>query len=136
MSIENIDIKLGGDTVVTATGSSASFARDGVPVASGIHFVNIGQVFPNQTQLTIKSRPPILDTKTGTYGKVKKSISLARPFSLPSGQVVFNTIRFEVEVHPLMDSYLDPGASDDLIDQMVQLIASPALSAFRSNGSL
>lgn len=91
---------------VSATGGTAQvFADDGITIANGLHLIVPADTdYQTRRQATAKYRPPTLDSKTGVYGKDKKSISYAVPIVLATGQVVFNTIRIEREVHPSLSA--------------------------------
>lgn len=87
---------------VSATGGSAlAFASDGVSIPNGTHLIVTADTdYQTRRQVTAKYRPPTLDTKTGVYGKDKKSLTLVKPLVLSNGTVVFNTLRIEREMHP------------------------------------
>jgi hypothetical protein len=81
---------------------------------------------------TVKYRPPTIDTKTGAYSKDKKSISFAVPSVLPSGVVIFNTIRLEREVHPSLTA----AAAAEFNAIGAQLLTDSETAAFWASGSL
>jgi hypothetical protein len=80
----------------------------------------------------VKYRQPTLDAKTGVYGKDKKSISYAVPQVLTSGQVVFNTIRIEREVHPSLAA----ATCVEMNKIGAQLLSDTDLDSFWATGSL
>lgn len=124
---------LSGATVSVTGGSAVAFSDDGVSIQNGLHLVVPGDTdYQTRRQATVKYRPPTLDAKTGVYGKDKKTISFVVPQVLASGQVVFNTIRIEREVHP---SALAATVTD-LNKIGAQLLVDPDLDAFWAAGAL
>lgn len=125
---------LANATSVAATGGSALvFADDGVTIPNGLHLIVPGDTdYQTRRSLTAKFRPPTLDTKTGQYGKDKKSLCLAQPVVLDDGRVVFNTIRIEREVHPSITA----AAALELCQLGAQLLVDDDVVDFWANGSL
>lgn len=132
MGLKNM--ALATSATVTATGGvPISFADDGVTVQNGLHLIVPADTdYATRRQATVKYRPPTLDPKTGAYGKDKKSISFAVPLILPSGQVVFNTIRLEREVHPSLPA----GAAAELCNLGAQFLTDADVLAFWATGSM
>lgn len=124
---------LAGGTVGTTGGAAQVFADDGQTIANGLHLIVPADAdYQTRRQATVKFRPPTLDTKTGSYGKDKKSISYAVPLVLTDGRVVFNTIRIEREVHPSMTA----AAAAELNVIGAQLLTDSDVTNFWANGSL
>lgn len=124
---------LSGATVAATGGSALAFAEDGVSIANGIHLmVPSDSDYQTRRVVTVKQKQPTLDPKTGSYGKDKKSISLALPQVLTDGRVVFNTVRIEREVHPSL------AAADalELCKLGAQLLVDGDVADFWANGSL
>jgi len=124
---------LSGATVSATGGTSLAFSDDGVSIQNGLHLVVPADTdYQTRRQATVKYRPPSIDVKTGVYGKDKKSISLTKPMVLTSGQVVFNTIRIEREVHPSLE------ASDvlELNKLGAQLLIDADVDGFWTAGAL
>lgn len=124
---------LAGASVAATGGSAQVFADDGVTIANGVHLIVPADAdYQTRRQATVKYRPPVLDAKTNTYGKDKKSISYAIPTVLSDGRVVFNTIRVEREVHPSIS------ASDaaEMNSIGAQLLVDSDVAAFWASGSL
>jgi len=96
---------LAGATVSASGGTAQVFASDGQTIQNGLHLIVPADTdYQTRRVATCKFRAPALDVKTGAYGKDKKSISYAIPIVLTTGQVVFNTIRLEREVHPSLSA--------------------------------
>lgn len=96
---------LTGATVSASGGTALAFADDGVSIQNGLHLVVPADTdYQTRRQATAKVKQPTLDTKTGAYGKDKKTISLTLPQVLTDGKVVFNVIRVEREVHPSLSA--------------------------------
>jgi len=116
-------------TVTMAGGDTVGFVEDGVQISGGKHFITTVGEF----QVTLKNRPAVLDAKTGTYGKSKRTMSITRPVVLPSGRIVFNTVRIEQETHPSLDAAM----VQDLRDIAWQaLVKDSGLESFFTIGSL
>jgi hypothetical protein len=132
MGLKNMSL-LAAATVSATGGTALVFADDGVTISNGLHLIVPADAdYQTRRQATVKYRPPTLDPKTGVYGKDKKSISLAVPLVLSSGQVVFNTIRLEREVHPSMTA----AAADELCKLGAQLLTDADVANFWAAGSL
>lgn len=100
MALKNMSL-LAAATVAASGGSALAFTDNGVSVANGIQLtVPADTDYQTRRLATVKYRPPTIDPKTGVYGKDKKSITYVKPIVLATGQVVFQTIRIEREVHP------------------------------------
>lgn len=132
MGLKNMSL-LSGTTVSSSGGTALVFAEDGVTVANGVHLmVPADADYQTRRQVTVKNRPPTLNPTTGVYGKDKKSISLALPQTLADGKVVFNTIRIEREVHPLLAA----ASALELNKLGAQLLSDSDTADFWANGSL
>lgn len=124
---------LSGATVSATGGTALVFADDGMTIQNGVHLIVPADAdYQTRRQATVKYRPPTLDTKTGAYGKDKKSISFAVPQVLADGKVVFNTIRIEREVHPSFSA----ASALDLNVLGAQLLTDADAVAFWATGSL
>jgi hypothetical protein len=124
---------LASATVAASGGTALAFADDGVSIQNGLHLIVPADAdYQTRRQVTVKYRPPTLDSKTNTYGKDKKSICLAQPVVLSSGQVVFNTIRIEREVHPSLSA----AEALELANLGAQLLTDADVLAFWATGSL
>lgn len=132
MALKNMSL-LAGATVSASGGTALAFSDDGVSISNGLHLVVPADTdYQTRRQVTVKYRPPTLDTKTGAYGKDKKSMSLALPMVLSTGQVVFNTIRIEREVHPSLSA----ANAEELCKLGAQLLTDADAANFWANGSL
>lgn len=132
MGLKNMSLLTGG-TVSTTGGSALVFADDGVTIQNGLHLIVPADAdYQTRRQLTAKYRPPTLDSKTNSYGKDKKSLTLAKPVVLTDGRVVFNTIRIEREVHPSVSA----ADAADLCVLGAQLLVDADVTNFWATGSL
>lgn len=132
MALKNMSL-LAGATVASSGGSALVFADNGVTIPNGIQLVVPGDTdYQTRRTATVKYRPSTVDVKTGSYGKDKKSISLAKPIVLADGRVVFNTIRIEREMHPSVS------AADclEMNKLAAQMLTDTDTDAFWANGSL
>jgi hypothetical protein len=124
---------LAAATVSASGGTALAFADDGVSISNGVHLIVPADAdYQTRRQVTVKYRQPTVDTKTGVYSKDKKSICLALPKVLLSGQVVFNTIRIEREVHPSLTA----AEALELCNLGAQMLVDADVTAFWANGSL
>lgn len=132
MGLKNMSL-LAGATVSASGGSALVFADDGVTIQNGVHLIVPADAdYQTRRQVTAKYKTPTLDPKTGSYGKDKKSISLALPIVLTDGRVVFNTIRIEREVHPSLSA-----ANALELNQLgAQLLVDANVANFWAAGSL
>jgi len=132
MGLKNMSL-LAGATIAPSGGTAQVFADNGVTISNGVQLVVPADVdYTTRRGATVKFRPPVVDTKTGVYGKDKKSISYVKPMVLSTGQVVFNTIRIEREVHPSL------AAADctELNKIGAQLLVDADTDGFWATGSL
>lgn len=132
MGLKNMSL-LAGATIAASGGTAQVFADDGITIANGVHLIVPADTdYQTRRQATVKYRAPALDSKTGSYGKDKKSISYAKPQVLSDGRVVFNTIRIEREVHPSL-----PAADAAELNVIgAQLLADSDVTSFWATGSL
>lgn len=132
MALKNMSLSAGA-TVATSGGTALAFSDNGVSITNGLQLVVPADTdYQTRRQATVKYRPPTLDNKTGAYGKDKKSISFAIPQVLASGQVVFNTIRLEREVHPSLSA----ANATELNKIGAQLLTDSDTDNFWATGSL
>lgn len=132
MALKNMSL-LAGATVAATGGSALVFADDGVTIPNGVHLIIPADAdYQTRRTATAKFRPASLDVKTNSYGKDKKSISLAQPVVLTDGRVVFNTIRIEREMHPSMTA----AACIEMNKLGAQLLSDVDTDSFWANGSL
>lgn len=131
MALKNMSLAVA--TINQGGGTPIVFSDDGVTIPNGLHLVvPADENYAERRQLTVKYRPPTVDAKTGVYGKDKKTMTFVKPMTLPSGQIVFNTIRLEREVHPTLPA-LDAA---DLNKIGAQLLEQADNLNFWSAGSL
>jgi len=132
MGLKNMSLLAGG--TVSATGGTAQvFADDGITIQNGVHLVVPADAdYQTRRSATAKYRAPVVDPKTGTYTKDKKSISYTVPVVLASGAVVFNVLRIEREVHPSSTA----AAAAELNVIGAQLLSDADCTAFWATGSL
>lgn len=92
---------LANATVSASGGTALAFAPNSASIANGLQLMVPSDVdYQTRRMVTAKCKLPSLNTKTGAYGKDRKSLCLALPIVLTDGTVVFSTIRIEREVHP------------------------------------
>jgi hypothetical protein len=124
---------LSAATITPSGGTALVFADDGQTIPNGLHLIVPADAdYQTRRNVTVKYRLPTLDAKTGVYGKDKKSVSLALPMVLSTGQVVFNVIRIEREVHPSLSA----ASCVELNKLGAQLLVDTDTDAFWATGSL
>lgn len=119
-------------------GTSHVFVPDGVKIESGIHLVDATEAnYADRFQMVLKSKPPVLNTKTGIFSKGKQYLSISR-LSVPevggipvgSGST-FTLGRVEIEALPQ-----DMGDVSKLRIMLAAALLSPAYDDFFNRGSL
>lgn len=132
MGLKNMSLQAG--STIGATGGTAQvFADDGVTIQNGLHLIVPADAdYQTRRSATVKFRPPVIDPKTGSYSKDKKSISYTLPITLADGRVVFNVIRIEREVHPSLSA----ANAAELNVIGAQLLTDSDVTAFWASGSL
>jgi hypothetical protein len=133
MALKNMSLSPDATVGITAGAETFSFIDDGVTIQNGLHLVDkLDANYQERRQITVKNRPSVVDAKTGAWGKDKKTITLVRPVILTSGQIVFNTLRLEREVHPSSDA----GMVAEMLTLGAALLVGPDVGDFWSVGSL
>lgn len=124
---------LSAATVSFTGGTALAFVDNGVTIANGIQLVVQADTdYQTRRIATVKYRAPVINPANGSYGKDKKSISLAQPIVLTDGRVVFNTIRIEREVHPSLTT----AQTTELNKLGAQLLLDSDTDNFWLSGSL
>lgn len=132
MGLKNMSLQAGSTVSVTG-GTAQVFADDGVTIQNGLHLIVPADTdYQTRRSATAKYRAPVIDPKTGSYSKDKKSISYTLPQVLTDGRVVFNVIRIEREVHPALSA----AAAAELNVIGAQLLTDADASSFWASGSL
>lgn len=104
MGLKNMSL-LASATVAATGGTAQVFAENGVTIANGVQLIVPADTdYQTRRSVTAKVRQPTINSKTGVYGKDKKSVSYTKPLVLTDGTVVFNVIRIEREVHPSLSA--------------------------------
>lgn len=120
-------------TGATITGGTAmALSSDGQEVKNGVHVADMGDDnFITRANVTFKTRNPARQSD-GSYSKAKRFVTVVVPKQLTSGDIAFNLVRIEMEVHP------ETSASEQTNLQMLgaQVFTDSDLTAFLRNGSL
>lgn len=132
MGVQNAVVKSGATAMTPTGGSDLTLTPDGQTVANGIHIADASQAdFRIRKNATLRNRVPTLQSD-GKYSKDKKSVTFVAPKILASGEVVFNLIRVEREVHPESTA----AEALDLVMIGAQLLTDSDFASFWSAGSL
>lgn len=132
MALKDMSL-LTGATIAASGGTALGFAANGVSIPNGLQLIVPGDAdYQTRRSLTAKYRPSVVDPKTGSYGKDKKSITLVKPIVLTDGRVVFNTLRIEREMHPSVSA----ADCTDFNKIGAQLLTDSDTDGFWANGSL
>lgn len=100
MPLNGMILKKTGTNSVTG-GTDITYVADGSQVNGGVAVVNsAGTDFRTRENCVFRNRKPSYDSKAKIWSKDKKSVVLQIPKLLASGEVTFNLIRIEREVHP------------------------------------
>lgn len=133
MALKNMSLMSAATGITVVGGTALPFADNGVTIPNGLQCVIPGDVdYQTRRSVTVKFRPPALDSKTNSYGKDKKSICLVQPIVLANGTVIFNTMRIEREVHPSLTA----AQCTELNRLGAQLLTDTDTDAFWATGSL
>lgn len=132
MGLKNMSL-LTGATIAATGGTALSFQDTGVTIQNGVQLiVPTDTVYATRRTCVCKTRPPVLDPKTGVYGKEKRSIVFVDPTTDPlTGKITFNTIRIEREV----SSSIDAAQAVSMNNIGAQLLTASDLEAFWATGS-
>lgn len=100
MPISGMILKKDGVMSVTG-GTDVTFVPDGQTIPNGNHVVDqsISDIRV-QANITVKNRPASYDAKTGKFQKEKITITLVDPAPLANGDMSYDLVRIEREVHP------------------------------------
>lgn len=132
MALKNMSLLTGATNSATG-GSALVFASDGQTINNGVHLIVPADTdYQTRRQATFKYRAPTLDPKTGSMSKDKKSMSYVLPMVLSTGQVVFNTVRIEREVHPSLSA----ANALDLLMVGAQMAFDADVTAFWATGAI
>lgn len=131
MSLRNMTLPLIG-TISVAGGTPTAFADDGNTVQNGLHLI-----VPNDTNyltrrsITAKVRQATMQPD-GTMSKIKRGLTFVKPTVLASGQVAYNVVRCEIDVHPEVESTIRA----ELLSMGALLFSDNDTADFWSVGSL
>jgi len=132
MALKNMSL-VAGATITVTNGTAQVFADDGITIPNGVHLVVPADAdYQTRRQVTAKYKPPVLDAKTGVYGKDRKSISYTFPVVLEDGKVFFEVLRIEREMHPSSDA----ARATEINKIGAQLLTATATDGFWGNGSV
>jgi len=132
MSVKNLTVKTGATFGAMVGGADLVFTDDGLTIVNGLHLVVPTTAdYRVRQSATLKYKAPSV-TPSGMYGKDKKTVSYTVPFILATGEVVFNVIRVEREVHP----ELSAAAALDMLVVGGQLAFDSDMTNFWAAGSL
>jgi hypothetical protein len=132
MPINGMVIKSAGTNSVTG-GTDVTYVADGQDVPNGVHVVNASVAdFRVRGNATFKNRVPTYSQTSSKWSKDKKTVTLVLPKLLSSGEIVFNLIRIEREVHPESTA----AEAAELNTQGAQLLFDADTTSFWTVGSV
>jgi hypothetical protein len=100
MAISSLSLLKSATSMSVTGGTAMALSSDGVEVPNGVHVADMSELdFTVRTNLTLRTRNPVQQSD-GSYSKAKRFATLVVPKALDDGQIVFNLVRIEVEVHP------------------------------------
>lgn len=120
-----------GATYAPTGGTDITFSLTGERVANGIVTANMAESnFFAREKVYQTVRMPVL-MPDGDFSKMKVSLRIVRPATLPSKKVVYNIIRVEQEIHPLT-----PAEAANLRSLAIGALADADFTQFWEAGSL
>lgn len=120
-----------GATYAPTGGTDITFSLTGERVANGIVTANMAESnFFAREKVYQTVRMPVL-MPDGDFSKMKTSLRIVRPATLPSGKVVYNIVRVEQEIHPLT-----PTEAVNLRSLAIGALADADFTQFWEAGSL
>jgi len=132
MGLKTISL-LAGATVGASGGTAQVFATDGITIQNGLHLIVPADTdYQTRRTATVKYRPPVLDPKTSTFSKDKKTISYSKPCVQTDGSIQFAVVRLEREVPVTMS------AADALEMNLIgaQLLTDSEAAGFWATGDM
>lgn len=101
MSLKDITLHAEPTVTIVAGGSQHHLVEDTQNVVNGYHLIDVSEPdFMDRIQVTVKSKNPTLDAKTGLISAVKRSVVLAKPVLDSKGNVRFDSLRLELNALP------------------------------------
>jgi hypothetical protein len=132
MTISALSLMKNATGGTTTGGTAMALSSDGQEVKNGVHVADMDETnFIVRTNLTLKTRNPQRQSD-GSYSKAKRFATIVVPKELASGEVVFNLVRIETEIHPESTS----AEQTNLHMLGAQIFTDSDLTAFLTNGSL
>jgi len=132
MTIAALSLQKDATGGTTTGGTAMALSSDGVEVKNGIHVADAAETnFLVRTNVTLKTRNPQKQAD-GTYSKAKRWYTVVVPKQIASGEIVFNLVRIEEEIHP------ETTAAEQTNIEMLgaQYFTDSDLDGFRQSGSL
>lgn len=100
MSVDNCTFKENATGLTPVGGTDVTYTEAGVSVPGGINVANAAQVdFRIRENITFKNRNPTKQSD-GSFSKAKRSVVHLFPKLIASGEVVYNLVRTDFEIHP------------------------------------
>lgn len=132
MGLKNASI-LSGATVSSTGGTALAFAETANSVQNGLQLIVPADTdYATRRSVTVKVKPATLVAKTGVMSKDKKTITFVKPIALTSGEIIFNVIRIEREVHPSLSA----AECVELNKIGAQILTDTDFDSFWATGSL
>jgi hypothetical protein len=124
---------LAGATVSASGGTAQVFATDGITIPNGLHLIVPADAdYQTRRSATVKYKPPVLEPKTMTFSKDKKTISYSWPCVQADGSLKFAVLRVEREVPVTMS------AADCVLMNLIgaQLLIAAETAGFWATGDM
>lgn len=134
MGVQNATLLLNGATATFSGGTSKTFTPDGTTVENGIRIIDASVTdFRVRPSITLKNRNPLLSNgPIPKWTKDKRSAVYQIPFVTASGEIAFNTLRLEREIHPETTS----AAALDFNAVSAQICLDADFASFWATGSM
>lgn len=134
MSIVNATVLLNGATATFSGGSLKTFTPDGTTIENGIRIADASVTdFRVRPSITLRNRnPQLTNGPIPKWTKDKKSLVYQIPFLTASGEIAFNTLRIEREIHPETTA----AAAHDFNAVGAQILLDLDFTSYWASGSL
>lgn len=133
MSLRNMAVYDGITTEPVFAGDALALVGSPTVIQNGFQLMCSTDLnFRTRRSLTIKSRPPAYNPKTKTWTKQKSTASFTIPEVGTDGEIMYNTFRFEFEIHPAASD----GVANALQGAAQSILADVNFRNYLKTGSL
>lgn len=103
MPINGSSIQEGATGITVTAGSAKTYTQSGLKVVNGINVIDASVAsVATRPNMTFKSNPAVVDSKTGKWGRESREATATRPKVLTDGSQEFPSMRVKANLHPEM----------------------------------